>query len=155
MPSQAPYVEARNCQLTVKSRDEISADCQGESELVRRELFFDGWNVKVDGQLADITKEDNLFQKVKLPKGKSVVKFTFWPKYTTVTLVAAGTALAGTIMASVLLFFMGSKQKRMTNKDIEVTQKKLKSKKLSTHAKGTSSRKLSKNKQDKGKKSSA
>ena len=154
MPSQAPYVEARNCQLTVKSRDEISADCQGESELVRRELFFDGWNVKIDGQSADITREDNLFQKVKLPKGKSVVKFTFWPKYTTVTLVAAGTTLAGTIMASVLLFFMGSKQKRMTNKDIEVTQKKLKSKKISTHAKGTNSRKLSKNKQDKGKKSS-
>lgn len=114
-PSYSPYTEAEGCQLTIKTRNEITADCKKESELIRRELFFDGWSVSVNNQGAEIAKKDDLFQAVRLPKGKSHVKFTFWPKHTTLAFVAAAVALTEIIVATVVLFFIRPKQDDVTS----------------------------------------
>ena len=93
MPDFASYVSADKCRLTVKSRNEIAAACSEVSELRRLELFFDGWSAKVNNETQTIEKYNNLFQSVKIPKGKSTITFNFWPQYTTASLAAAGLTL--------------------------------------------------------------
>jgi hypothetical protein len=92
----ASYFSANNCELKSVSRDELASNCSSESELLRNELFFPGWNASIDGKSVDISYGgiNNIFQNIKLPAGRSVIKFKYWPMYfTEVIIIFAVTAI--------------------------------------------------------------
>lgn len=97
MPNYSKYFSAKNCKLDIISRDEVMADCEKASKLSRLELFFDGWNVSVNDQKADLNKDGKIFQSVNLPAGKSKIKFMFWPKWLTLSLLIFSMSLIGII----------------------------------------------------------
>lgn len=97
MPNYSSYFNADNCKLKVISQDEVEADCSSASKLSRLELFFDGWNANINEQKVEIAKDGEIFQSVKLPAGKSKIKFVFWPKWLTISFVIFLVTLFGVI----------------------------------------------------------
>jgi hypothetical protein len=67
------------CRLTPVSRDEVRAACASPDMLIRRELFFPGWQARAGDAVLPIVAHDNLFQAVALPPGHYDVRFTYQP----------------------------------------------------------------------------
>jgi len=53
--------------------------CPRPSTLVRRETWFPGWSVQLDGHPAVLRHADELFQAVAVPRGTHRVTFTYSP----------------------------------------------------------------------------
>jgi hypothetical protein len=82
LPGAKPYMEAGKCTLQIVSRDEASAACpDATSSLVRRELYYPGWSVSIDGRPAQLMPARGIFQETALPKGASAVRFRYEPPY--------------------------------------------------------------------------
>jgi hypothetical protein len=80
VPDAAPYMDAKNCTLSVLTRDTVDTDCPAASRLVRRELFYPGWSVSINGH-PGVVSGSGLFQEVVLPGGRSVVRFAYAPAH--------------------------------------------------------------------------
>ncbi|MFL9952499.1 hypothetical protein PQR65_03705 [Paraburkholderia nemoris] len=78
-----PYFEelGQSCRVTAEGRERVTADCSAPSTLLRRELFFPGWTVKINGSLTPIAEHKDLFQSIALPVGKSSVVFRYEPPH--------------------------------------------------------------------------
>ncbi len=82
LPGARPYFDAgSDCKLTYDTREEVSADCLQSATLVRRELFFDGWEARVNGNATVIAPHGDILEEIALPPGHSLVKFHFAPPY--------------------------------------------------------------------------
>jgi hypothetical protein len=81
LPSPKPYFQILKgtCKVTNTQRAYLTADCASPSALLRRELYMSGWTATVNGKKVAVSKSGSLFQSIKLPKGKSVVKFNYSP----------------------------------------------------------------------------
>ncbi|QHN43328.1 YfhO family protein [Candidatus Mycosynbacter amalyticus] len=79
LPHPAPYAESDLCTIQAQTRDQMTAYCHEAGTLVRRELFYPGWQATVDGHQVDIQQESDIFQKISLPKGESKITFYYAP----------------------------------------------------------------------------
>jgi len=79
LPNPAPYVRAMDCTLQALSRTEFVVDCPAPSQLIRLELYMDGWQAEVNAEPVAISLYGEIFQQIALPKGHSVVQFSFVP----------------------------------------------------------------------------
>ncbi len=81
LPQPAPYAQAPGCRLTITGRRHMSAVCPVPSHLLRRELFYPGWQARVNGRSVPVFHAAALFQSVELPKGVSEIRFSYEPPY--------------------------------------------------------------------------
>jgi hypothetical protein len=81
LPNPKPYFQINKgrCKVTNNQRAYFNADCASSSTLLRRELYMSGWTATVNGKKVPVHKSGSLFQSIRLPKGKSVVKFNYTP----------------------------------------------------------------------------
>jgi hypothetical protein len=79
LPHPSPIATAPGCAVTASSMTSFTASCAHASTLTYRELSFKGWRASVNGQAATISTAGNVFQQVPLPKGSSVVAFSYAP----------------------------------------------------------------------------
>ncbi|NDL62097.1 hypothetical protein [Acerihabitans arboris] len=79
----SPYFDTpqAKCSIDSQSREYAVVSCNAPDTIIRRELFFPGWQAYINGAPAKIFEYDGLFQSVKLPAGRSEVKFRFAPPY--------------------------------------------------------------------------
>lgn len=82
VPSPAPYFEALDARCAIEATDRTRAAivCEQPSRVVRRELFFPGWEASVNGRPSPIGVHDELFQVVAVPVGRSEVRYRFAPE---------------------------------------------------------------------------
>jgi len=78
-----PYFVALGgpCLLQATERTRAIANCEGPATLIRREMFFPGWTVDVNGEASQISEYDDIFQAIALPKGKSEVRYRYAPPH--------------------------------------------------------------------------
>jgi hypothetical protein len=89
-----------SCSVTSPSDDLAYATCDTSgATLLRTELSMKGWTVTVNGRRATITTISGVYQRVDLPRGASVVRYSFTPPHEDVALLAGVLAL---------LFLVGS-----------------------------------------------
>jgi hypothetical protein len=82
LPEPKLYFEsAPACALTYQSRDQVVVDCRSKATLVRREQYMPGWAASVNGLNRQVKPDQEVFQKVDVPAGKSVVKFIYNPPF--------------------------------------------------------------------------
>jgi uncharacterized membrane protein YfhO len=96
LPDPKPYFETPSgvCTLQVQSRTSVTADCATAATLVRRELYYPGWNASIGGRPAAIAEFDGLFQAINLPSGRNAVAFSYAPLHIAWAWLAMGMALA-------------------------------------------------------------
>ena len=104
LPHPAPYVSAMSghCQLAPRSRDRIVAVCTAPDTLVRRELFYPGWRVRIGGRALPVERTLAIFQSVPLPAGRSVVTFRYHPPGE--ALIVGGLATGAVMLAGLCVF---------------------------------------------------
>lgn len=82
LPSTKPFYETDSeCQLSEMTRTKLMAYCESGGKLIRRELSLPGWTVKVNGREQLVSTENDIFQSVAIPAGKSEVTFTYTPPH--------------------------------------------------------------------------
>ena len=83
LPDFKPYFEALGgpCLLSATERTRVTADCETPATLIRREMFFPGWAVDINGEGSQISEYDDLFQAIALPKGKSEIHYRYAPPH--------------------------------------------------------------------------
>lgn len=97
----ASYMQAEGCTLALVSRQHVHAVCQNTATLLRRELFYPGWQAEVNGLPVPVRAE-GIFQTIALPAGRSDVRFAYLPTHIWPSLGAALAALLlwlGLVMA--------------------------------------------------------
>ncbi len=83
LPDPAPYFESlgRHCRLLPRSRDAVAADCDAPDRLIRRELFFPGWQAWMNGRAVVPTAFEDSLQSVPIETGRSVIRFRYAPPH--------------------------------------------------------------------------
>ncbi|MFT8671179.1 MAG: hypothetical protein ABF802_07925 [Acetobacter orientalis] len=81
LPDPTPYAAAPGCVLTPSSRDLMDVDCTRPSQLIRLEMYMEGWHASVDGNPMPISRTGEIFQQIPVPQGRSVVTFRFVPPH--------------------------------------------------------------------------
>ena len=80
LPQPLPlYSATGGCTIISYSTDAINLNCKQNAILVRRELYFNGWQVNINGSPAKIVKVNAIFQGVKISKGNNKVVFNYQP----------------------------------------------------------------------------
>lgn len=88
------YAAAPDCEVILRSYDEMRTSCSRPSRLVRLNVHMAGWTATVNGRVAPIGLAENTFQTLELPEGSAEVIFRYTPPgFTTALLAAAGAAL--------------------------------------------------------------
>jgi hypothetical protein len=99
LPDPRPFFSS-TCSITSPSDDLAYVHCANSgATLLRTELSMKGWSVTVNGHRASVTTISGVYQRVSLPKGSSVVRYSFTPPHEDVALLAGALAL---------LFLIGS-----------------------------------------------
>jgi len=70
-----------HCTFSATHRDTVLADCSEPDRVVRRELFYPGWSATLGGAPVAIEEHLDLFQSVKVPAGKSEIRFSYAPHH--------------------------------------------------------------------------
>ncbi len=95
------------CTLRTTGWNQVSADCTRPAKLIHNELYMPGWSATVNGRPVDVNATKLSQQKIRLPAGKSTVKFSYAPKYAALGWLAA---IIGTVAC---LFSMGLFSRRL------------------------------------------
>jgi hypothetical protein len=74
----APYLEATNCRLTIQTHETLQAECTSASKLIRRELYYPGWQATINGKVAKVGAT-SIFQSLDLPQGSTRIAFRYVP----------------------------------------------------------------------------
>jgi hypothetical protein len=90
-----PLVRAPTCSVVQRTQDTYVTTCPHQSLLLRNELYFPGWSATVNGSAVTV-KDRALLQAILIPKGRSVIAFTFLPP-------GVSTAAVATLIAVVAL----------------------------------------------------
>lgn len=95
LSNAAPYFEVRsgNCKLTIESDQALQSACPSAATLIRRELFYPGWQVFVNGRETAL-RANSIFQALDLSPGKSRIEFRYLPTNTILSCVAGLFGLA-------------------------------------------------------------
>ena len=106
LPNPSPYFEilSGQCAVVAHDRNAATANCTTPTTLLRRELFYPGWRVRIDGRPTAITKYGDLFQAVSLPKGKSVIRFNYAPPHILWMWLLTWIAIASLTLSGLLEF---------------------------------------------------
>ncbi len=102
----ADYFETQGgaCTLSAGTRDLVQADCRSRAMLIRREFFYPGWRVYVNGKESAVSRFSPIFQAIHLPSGKSKIEFSYRPSHIGLTLtlaiLGAGLTVAGLIFSN-------------------------------------------------------
>ena len=107
LPTPAPYFEAVPpvCKLSTQDRERVSADCEAPALLIRRELFFPGWEASAGASALPIAPHEDLFQSVPLPPGRSELRFAYRPahiEWTWAAMLLAALCLAASALMPML-----------------------------------------------------
>lgn len=80
LPHPAPYFEAQGgpCVLSPDSRETLETSCKSPAMLLRRELYYPGWRVYVNGK-REMIRAQSIFESIALPAGNSRVSFVYSP----------------------------------------------------------------------------
>ena len=62
-----------------------------------RQLWYPGWSAKVDKTPVPIAKAFELYQLIKVPRGKHLVEFTYYPPYWTISILLSATGYLFTL----------------------------------------------------------
>lgn len=83
LPHAAPYFETSGdvCTLRVIDRLTLVSQCPSAARLIRREAFYPGWSVAIDGIRAELLRAGDLFQSVDLPAGTHQAVFRYEPSH--------------------------------------------------------------------------
>lgn len=83
LPDPAPYYQTLggSCTLGRATLDHVFAQCLTTSHLVRRELYFPGWTVTINGKRTLLRPYHGIFQTIPLPKGLDHVRFSYSPPH--------------------------------------------------------------------------
>jgi hypothetical protein len=78
-----PYfeIDQTDCQLRIESRNSLSVNCASEAQLIRRELYYPGWQATVSGKKVHIGAYDGVFQTIRVPPGQHKISFTYIPSH--------------------------------------------------------------------------
>ena len=99
LPDAATYLDAPGCRLT-GSREAVQADCPLPARLIRRELFWPGWRVSLNGAAATL-EPNGIFQSVTLPPGRSDVVFRYAPPGIAWALALCAAGGVGLLLAAI------------------------------------------------------
>jgi hypothetical protein len=88
----APYFEAGNCQLKIQTHEALEAVCPTASKLIRRELYYPGWQATVNGAQARV-EATSIFQSIQLSPGMATIRFQYVPTHLTPACAAMITGL--------------------------------------------------------------
>lgn len=79
----APYFQTigADCGIRVTDRQFVRVDCPSTAVLMRRELFFPGWQAKLNDKVVQIAPADTIFQSVAVPAGVSEIRFSYVPPH--------------------------------------------------------------------------
>ncbi len=102
VPHSAPMYTTTGggCQLKDAAISSVTISCDRPVTLIRRQLYMPGWQASVDGRSTQVVAHGKLFQAVRVPKGRSVVTFTFEPPH---ILLAWLAFIIGLMVTGVLL----------------------------------------------------
>lgn len=93
LPSPRPFFSS-SCSVTSPNDDLAYTNCSSSgATLLRTELSMKGWSVTVNGRAVSVTTINGVYQRVDLPKGSSVVRYSFTPPHEELALVAGALAL--------------------------------------------------------------
>jgi hypothetical protein len=81
LPGTRPYFSAEGCELSVHSRESVTANCVHPAQLTRLEMSLPGWHSSVNGHAQPVGKATPIFQEIDLPAGKAEVEFSFLPPF--------------------------------------------------------------------------
>ena len=104
LPDAKPYFSAGSaaCQVTPWSRRVVQVRCAKPDTLVRRELFYPGWQAAArNGAPLAVTRE-GLFEAVKLSAGEQIVVFSYRPTHFGLALALASLGLVCASLAAIL-----------------------------------------------------
>jgi hypothetical protein len=88
LPKPRPFFSS-SCSITSPSENLAYANCATSgATLLRTELSMKGWGVTVNGRRATVTTISGVYQRVDLPKGRSVVRYSFTPPHEDLALLA-------------------------------------------------------------------
>jgi hypothetical protein len=78
-----PYFEIgqADCDLRIESRTSVSVNCPSEAQLIRRELYYPGWQAYVSGKKVHIEAYNGVFQTIRIPPGQHKIAFTYIPTH--------------------------------------------------------------------------
>lgn len=96
-----PYAQAEGCRVEANSFDSMTADCERASRLVRLEVMMEGWQARVNGVAVPVGIEEETFQAVDLPAGRSTVAFRYAPRGVRESAWLAAATLLGLLAACV------------------------------------------------------
>jgi hypothetical protein len=104
LPNPTPYFRAPKCRVIPESRESATTTCAAPSILCRLELNAPGWAADSDGHVSRPDDCDEIFQAVRVPAGRSHVRFRFEPPYepAALTACAAGSVVFGALLISLL-----------------------------------------------------
>lgn len=93
LPNVRPYASAGECEVKLRSHDEIETLCQRPSKLTRLNVHMTGWQARVNGVETPIRLEDETFQGVDVPAGAARIVFDYAPPGLRPALGVGGIAL--------------------------------------------------------------
>ena len=85
----------------------------------RQEIYYPGWQAKIDGQPADIARADYILRVMNVPAGKHTIEMWFDPQSLHVTESIAYASLA-LLLIGVMVLIWFSKKKLVPQKKDEI-----------------------------------
>jgi hypothetical protein len=81
LPHPTPYFRTLGpgCTATGKTPEEAITSCTSPGMLVRSELYLPGWSATVNGRSTRVVDYQGLLTGVRLPAGRSVIRFSYTP----------------------------------------------------------------------------
>ncbi len=77
----------------------VQVDAQGPSWLLVSDVWYPGWEARLDGEAIAIRRGDYLFRAVPVPSGKHVVEFSYRPRSFQLGLILAAAGLMALVVA--------------------------------------------------------
>ncbi len=75
------------------TRLDVEVDASGRQLMVVSQIYYPGWQAKIDGQPAELLQVNAALQGVVVPAGNHLVQLTFWPNTFVWGLIISGVAL--------------------------------------------------------------
>jgi hypothetical protein len=107
IPGPKSYYEVTegNCTLNVISKVKVTANCDNDSVLLRRELYMEGW--KANSVSVKPGGDDDIFQVINLNKGNQIIEYNYEPPYirfSVVLFAIAASSIAGSFIYSYIIY---------------------------------------------------
>ena len=111
LPNPAPYAQASidACDLVILNRQFMQSNCPQPASLLRRELYYPGWQARVNGAPAAIQPAAGILQQIALPAGPATIRFSYLPSHTHLSCAVALLAALFWVLCGYLSIRLGIK----------------------------------------------